>query len=192
MVDVEKSRIKAFRNAYGLSKWLEQHHDSETELWVKIYKKNSGVNSINWNETVIESLRWGWIDGVKKSLDDVAYLQRITPRKKGSNWSKRNTERVNRLIQEGRMEKPGMMHVKAAKSDGRWNSAYAPQCEMEVPPDFLAALDQNKKAKKFFASLNKTNLYSITYRLSTAKKPEIRQKRFDKIMKMLEKNEKFH
>jgi len=85
MVDVDKSRIKAFKNSLALSKWLERNHDSESELWVKIYKKNSGVGSISWNEAVIECLCWGWIDGVKKSLDDTAYLQRITPRKKASN-----------------------------------------------------------------------------------------------------------
>lgn len=192
MVDIDQSRIRAFKDASALSKWLERYHDSETELWVKIYKKNSDVKSVSWSEVVIESLCWGWIDGVKKSLDGTAYLQRITPRKKGSNWSKRNTEHVARLIQEGRMKKPGMIHVTAAKNEGRWDSAYAPHSEMEVPPDFLAALDKNKKAKLFYSTLNKANLYAITYRLSTAKKPETRQKRFDEIITMLENNEKFH
>ncbi len=192
MVEVVKSRIRSFKTAAKLSEWLERYHDSETELWVKIYKKNSGINSVSWNDVVIESLCWGWIDSVKKSLDESAYLQRITPRKKTSNWSKRNTEHAEKLILDGRMRKAGLVHITAAKGDGRWDNAYAPSSEMRVPENFLEALENNTKAKAFYTSLNKSNLYAIVYRLTTAKKPETRQKRFDQIISMLENKEKFH
>ena len=127
---------------------------------------------------------------MKKSLDDRAYLQRITPRKARSSWSKRNTEHVERLIKENRMEEPGLVHVRAAKADGRWENAYLPPSEAEVPADFVAALENRPKAKQFFQTLNKSSKYAITYGLTTAKKPETRQRRFDKFVGMLEREEK--
>ncbi len=157
---------------------------------MKIFKKGSGLPSVNWDQVVIESLCWGWIDGIKKSLDDQAYLQRITPRRPGSNWSKRNTEHVERLIAEGRMEESGLAHVRAAKEDGRWERAYAPASDMEVPADFVEALENRPKAKEFFQTLNKANRFAIAYRLTTAKKPETRKKRFEQFLDMLERGEK--
>ena len=145
---------------------------------------------MSWNDVVIETLCWGWIDGVKKSLDDEAYLQRITPRTAKSNWSKRNTEHVERLINEGRMEEPGLTQVRAAKADGRWENAYPPASELKVPADFLAALQRKPKAKLFFETLNKSSQYVISYGLTTAKKPETRQRRFEKFMDMLVRQEK--
>ncbi|MDF1815088.1 MAG: YdeI/OmpD-associated family protein [Verrucomicrobiales bacterium] len=144
---------------------------------------------MNWNDVVIEILCWGWIDGVKKSLDDQAYLQRITPRRTGSNWSKRNTEHVERLIVEGRMEEPGLVHVRAAKADGRWESAYVVS-EMTVPADFLAALESKPKVKQFYETLTKSHRYAIAYGLESAKKLETRQRRFQKFMDMLIREEK--
>jgi uncharacterized protein YdeI (YjbR/CyaY-like superfamily) len=138
---------------------------------------------------VIETLCWGWIDGVKKSLDDQAYLQRITPRRIRSSWSKRNTEHIERLIIEGRMEEPGLVHVRAAKADGRWENAYSVS-EMRVPADFMAALDSRPKAKQFYETLTKSNRYAIAYGLESAKKPETRQRRFQKFMDMLIREEK--
>lgn len=184
MLGPEEEKIKTFKSPKDLSKWLKKNHATERELWVKIFKKGSGVPSIIWNEVVIETLCWGWIDGVKKSLDDQAYLQRITPRKIRSNWSKRNTEHVERLIVEGRMEEPGLVHVRAAKADGRWESAYVVS-EMKVPADFLAALETRPKVKQFYETLNKSNLYTIAHGLESAKKPETRQRRFQKFMDML-------
>lgn len=192
MPEPNKKRIKAFATPNAFGKWLKDNHSSETELWLKIYKKSSGRKTITWEESVIEALCWGWIDGLKKSFDDRAYLQRFTPRRKRSNWSKRNREHVERLIADGRMQPAGLVHVEAAKSDGRWESAYAPQSEMKVPDDFLAALENRPAAKKTFSKLNKANLYAIAYRLATAKKPETRQRRFDKLLAMLEKGEKIH
>lgn len=158
-------------------------------MWVKIFKKQSSVTSVTWDEVVIEALCWGWIDGVKKSLDEQAYLQRITPRKARSSWSKRNRAHVERLIDEGRMQEPGLVHVRAAQADGRWENAYAVS-EMTVPEDFLAALEGEPTAKSFFDTLNKANRFVIAYGLISAKKPETRQRRFAKYLTMLANEEK--
>lgn len=189
MPDPDSSRILSFATAQDLGEWLALNHASENELWVKIFKINTGIQSVTWNDVVIEVLCWGWIDGVKKSLDDQAYLQRITPRTKRSNWSKRNTEHVERLLKEDRMKEAGLVHVRAAKEDGRWQNAYVVS-EMEIPTDFLAALESKPDVKAFFETLTKSSRYVIAYGLISAKKPETRQKRFDKFMHMLANEEK--
>lgn len=143
MPEADPSKILSFASPKQLGGWLEKHHASARELWVKIFKKHTGIESVSWDEVVIESLCWGWIDGVKKSIDDQTYLQRITPRQVGSSWSKRNTQHVERLISEGRMMESGLVHVQAAKADGRWQRAYVVS-EIEVPDDFIKALDDNK------------------------------------------------
>ena len=173
-----------FDTPKALNCWLEANHASEAELLVKLYKKSSGIPSISWNELVIECLCWGWIDGVKKSLDAQSYVQRITPRKARSNWSKRNTEHVERLIEEGRMQEAGLVQVRAAKADGRWDAAYKVS-DICVPEDFLAALAQNPKAKAFYQTLTKSNCYVIALALTSAKKPETRERRFTKYMTQL-------
>lgn len=182
-------RIKTFESAKDFGRWLEVNHANESELWVKIFKIKTGVSSVTWNDVVIEALCWGWIDGVKKSIDDQAYLQRVTPRKARSNWSKRNKEHVERLINEGRMMESGLVHVHAAKKDGRWESAYVAS-EMKVPADFLATLDSKPKAKQFYESLTKSSQYVIAYGLISAKKPKTRQRRFEKFIGMLVREEK--
>lgn len=183
------SNTLSFNKPASLSDWLETHHSIEQELWIKIFKKGSGIESVTWNEVVIEVLCWGWIDGIKKSIDEQAYLQRITPRTSRSNWSKRNTEHAERLISEGRMKEFGLAHVLAAKADGRWQNAYVVS-EMEVPVDFLAVLETKPIAKQFFETLNKSNRYVIAHGLSSAKKTETREKRFSKYMAMLESSQK--
>lgn len=185
----DPSKIIPFATSQDLGQWLKVNYACENELWVKIYKKNSGMQSVTWDDVVIEALCWGWIDGVKKSIDDQAYLQRITPRKVRSNWSKRNTEHVERLIAADRMMEPGLVHVRAAKADGRWESAYVVS-EMDVPADFITALECTPNAKRFFETLNKSSRYVIAYGLLSAKKPETRQKRFEKFMNMLVNQEK--
>jgi len=189
MPEPDPLRIMTFVTPKDLSEWLKVNHATESELWVKIFKKNTGIQSVTWNELVIEVLCWGWIDGVKKSIDDQAYLQRITPRTARSNWSKRNTEHVERLISEDRMKETGLMHVRAAKADGRWENAYVVS-EMEVPADFLAALENQPRVKLFFETLNKSSRYVIAYGLTSAKKPETRQRRFEKFIDMLVREEK--
>ena len=189
MPEPDQAKIATFTSPSELHAWLKANHATESELWIKIFKKHTKLPSVTWNEVVIETLCWGWIDGVKKSIDDQAYIQRITPRKPRSGWSKKNTEHVNRLITEGRMQESGLVHVRAAKADGRWDKAYAPASKMEVPKDFTDALEHNPKAKRFYETLNKSSRYAIAYGLTTAKKPETRQRRFDKLMDMLLRGE---
>ncbi|KGJ98557.1 YdeI/OmpD-associated family protein [Thalassotalea sp. ND16A] len=189
MPESDPLRIMTFATPKDLFQWLKVNHATERELWVKVYKKNTGILSVTWNDIVIEALCWGWIDGVKKSIDAQAYLQRITPRKARSNWSKRNTEHVERLKSEGRMMESGLVHVRAAKADGRWENAYVIS-EIEVPADFLAALESKPNVKQFFETLNKSSRYAIAYGLTSAKKPETRERRFAKFMNMLVHEEK--
>lgn len=189
MPEFDPLKTMTFATSIDLYQWLKVNYAIESELWVKIYKKKTGIVSVTWNDVVIEALCWGWIDGVKKSIDDQAYLQRITPRKARSNWSKRNTEHVERLINEGRMMEPGLVHVRAAKADGRWDSAYVVS-EMEVPEDFLTALESKPNVKAFFETLTKSSRYVIAYGLISAKKPETRLRRFEKFMNMLVNEEK--
>jgi uncharacterized protein YdeI (YjbR/CyaY-like superfamily) len=189
MPEPDPLKIMTFTTPKGLDEWLKVNHATESELWIKIFKKNTGIQSVTWNDVVIEVLCWGWIDGVKKSIDDQAYLQRITPRTVRSNWSKRNTEHVERLINEDRVKESGLVHVRAAKADGRWENAYVVS-EMEVPADFLAALETKPNVKEFFETLNKSSRYAIAYGLINAKKPDTRIRRFDKFMNMLVHEEK--
>lgn len=189
MPEPDPLRIMTFATPKDLGQWIKVNHATESELWVKIFKKNTGIQSVTWNDVVIEILCWGWIDGVKKSIDDQAYLQRITPRTARSNWSKRNTVHVERLINEDRMKEPGLVHVRAAKAGGRWENAYVVS-EIEVPTDFIAALENQPIVKQFFETLNKSSRYVIAYGLTSAKKPETRQRRFTKYMNMLAHEEK--
>ena len=184
----DPAKILGFETPKELAGWLTVYHAAERELWVKIFKKKTKVPSVTWDEVVVESLCWGWIDGIKKSIDEQAYLQRITPRKEQSNWSKRNREHAERLISEGRMTEYGLVHIGAAKADGRWENAYAAS-EMDVPSDFISALNSSPKKKQFFETLNKSSRYVIAYGLISAKKSETRQRRFKKFMDMLGKEE---
>lgn len=184
------NNIKAFKTPKSLNTWLRKHHNAKNELYVKIYKKGTGITSVTWNDVVLEVLCWGWIDGVKNSFDEQAYLQRITPRRTKSLWSKVNTRHVERLIEQGRMEVPGMAQVQAAKKDGRWQNAYAPPSEITIPNDFLVNLDNHPTAKQFFSTLSKSHRNVIAYGLENAKKVETRQRRFDKFLDMLLRGEK--
>jgi uncharacterized protein YdeI (YjbR/CyaY-like superfamily) len=177
--------LVSFVSPDDLCAWLKQHHKTKTELWVRIFKKGSGQSSVSWNDCVIEAIAWGWIDGQKKSLDDLSYIQRLTPRKPKSNWSKKNKDHAERLISEGRMQSPGLLHVENAKKDGRWEAAYSGSADMQIPQDFLDELKKHKKATAFFKTLNRKNLYLIYYQLTTAKKIETRARRIQKIIDQL-------
>ncbi len=189
---MKNSEPRSFATIEHLEQWLEVHHANTTELWVRIFKKDSGTPSVTWNDCVLAAIAWGWIDGHKKSLDDVSFLQRLTPRRPKSNWSKKNTEHAERLIAEGRMQPSGLAHVTAARSDGRWQKAYAGSADMVMPDEFLAALKKNRKANAFFDTLDRRNLFAIYHRLQTAKRPETRLKRIADIVARLARNEAFH
>ncbi len=182
----------AFPTPEHLDAWLARHHATERELWVRIYKKGSGTPSVTWNDCVVAALVWGWIDGHKKPLDAASFLQRMTPRRPKSSWSKRNREHVERLIAEGRMQPAGLVHVEAARADGRWEAAYAGSAEMVIPEDFLAQVRNAPAAKRCFDGLDRRNLFAIYHRLQTAKRPETRAKRIADIIAKLARGERFH
>ena len=185
----EPSKTQSFKTPHDLQMWLALNSTTETELWIKIFKKKTEVQSVTWTDVVNEALCVGWIDGIKKSIDEQTYVQRISPRKARSPWSKRNREIAERLILEGRMTENGLAQVDAAKSDGRWKNAYTAS-EIEVPIDFITTLEEEPKAKQFFETLSKSSRYVIALGLTSAKKPETRQKRFEKYLAMLRVEQK--
>lgn len=188
----EPSDIRSFETVEQLERWLKTNHAAKTQLWIRMYKKGSGIKTINWDDCVRAGLAWGWIDGIRKSLDKVSFVQRMTPRRAKSSWSKKNCEHAERLIADGLMQPSGLAHVEAARADGRWEKAYAGSAEMEIPADFLKALRKNVAAKKVYATLNRRNLYAIYQRLHTAKKVETRQKRIKTIIEQLAQGKSFH
>lgn len=172
--------------------WLEQNHADTKGIWLRLSKKNSGISSVTYSEALEVALCYGWIDGQAKKYDEHSYLQKFTPRRPQSIWSKRNIEHIKRLIKEGKMKLSGLKEAEKAKADGRWERAYDSPGNMVLPEDFLRELSKSKKAEAFFESLSKTNKYSIAWRLQTAKKPETREKRMKAMLEMLERGEKFH
>ncbi|MBN2611084.1 MAG: hypothetical protein JXB00_05970 [Bacteroidales bacterium] len=154
-------QIISFASGKEWRNWLEQNHQTYAGIWLRIYKKGTGISSINHDEALDEALCYGWIDGQARKYDEESYLQKFTPRRKRSTWSKRNIEHIARLEQEGKMKPSGWKEVEAAKADGRWDKAYDSPRNMEIPEDFLFELSKDKKALDFFKTLNKTNLYAI-------------------------------
>ncbi len=184
--------IIAFKSQSDFRKWLTANHSKSNGIWLQFFKKDSGHVSITYAQAVDEALCHGWIDGQAKKNDEKSWIQRFTPRRAKSIWSKRNIEHIERLTKEGKMTVTGHKAVEDAKQDGRWHRAYDSPAKMQVPEDFLKLLSKNKKAKAFFETLNKTNTYAIAWRLQTAVKPETKLKRMKAILEMLEKGEKFH
>jgi len=181
-----------FKNLKSWAAWLKNNSQTANEVWVRFFKKASGVQSISYSEALDEALCWGWIDGQIKAGDSKSWLRRFTPRIQNSKWSKRNREHVERLIKIGRMRARGIAQVEAAKADGRWEQAYSSPSEAKLPSDFLRELKKDKIAEAFFKTLNKANLYSIVYRLETAKKSETRKRWINQILAMMKEGKKFH
>ena len=171
---------------------MAKEHTRAPGLLLRIYKKASGVPSVTYAEALDQALCFGWIDGQKQPYDANSWVQKLTPRRAKGSWSKINVGHVDRLIREGQMTPAGLKEVEAAKSDGRWAAAYDSPANATVPPEFVKELARNAKAKQFYATLNKANLYSIAYRLQTARRPETRIKRMKLIIEMLARGEKFH
>ena len=172
--------------------WLAKHYGKSTGVWLKLAKKDSRIPSVTYEEALDVALCYGWIDGQKKGFDDKYWLQKFTPRGPKSIWSKINTEKAERLITSGEMKPAGLKAIELARQDGRWDAAYASQKNISVPDDFQAALDKNKKAKAFFATLNSVNRYAILFRIQTAKKAETRARRIQQFVEMLERGEKLY
>ena len=183
--------IKLFRTAAAWEKWLAANV-GEKGLWLQIAKKGSGVNSVSYAQALDVALCHGWIDGQKRSCDAQYFLQRFTPRRSKSLWSKINIAKVEQLIAAGSMGIGGLREVEAAKADGRWHAAYDSASTMGVPDELAVALAKNAKARKFFEQLDKTNRYAVCWRVQTAKKPETRQVRVKKLVAMLARSEKIH
>lgn len=184
--------ILPFPSAEAFESWMAENHANPEGIWLRLFKKDSGKETITYDEALDVALCYGWIDGQLKKFDDESWLRKFTPRRNGSKWSKRNTEHVDRLTKGGRMKPSGLAEVEKAKADGRWEQAYKAQSNMTIPDDFMKALSANPPALAFFQTLNKANLYAIAYRLTTAKKPETREKRMQQILEMMARGEKFH
>jgi len=192
MESVKTAQIKAFPTTDKWHSWLLKNHKLHEGIWLRIYKKDSNTKSITYDEALEEALCFGWIDGLKKTYDEKSWIQKFTPRRAKSLWSKRNREKAERLIKENRMQPSGLKEIETAKEDGRWERAYDSPKNMEVPDDFLKELKKNKKAFEFFKTLNKANLFAIAWRLQTAKKPETRAKRMKTLLEMMKENNKLH
>ena len=188
----EQLQIIAFKNLKEFRKWLSANHVNSKGIWLRFFKKDSGIKTITHDEALDEALCYGWIDGQLKKYDEKSWLQKFTPRRVKSIWSKRNIEHAENLMKLNKMKASGLIEINDAKKDGRWKKAYDSPANMNVPDDFLLKLRKNKKALKFFETLNRANKYAITWRLQTAKKPETRERRMLKILDMLSREEKFH
>lgn len=181
------------RSAKEWEQWLRANHAKVPDgVWLRMLPKSSPDHNITWDEAVDVAICYGWIDGQSRKHDDVSRVQKFTPRRARSSWSKINTERAERLIKARRMRAAGLRQIEAAKQDGRWASAYSPPSRATVPDDFLRELKKSKKAAAFFKTLNKRNTFPVVYKLETAKTPETRAKRIKAMIEMFERGEKFY
>jgi uncharacterized protein YdeI (YjbR/CyaY-like superfamily) len=184
--------VISFETKADWEKWLADNQQNQDGIWLKMAKKSTGINSVNYAEALEIALCYGWIDGQKKSFDQSSWLQKFTPRRAKSIWSMVNKEKVEQLIKDGKMKDSGLKAIETAKQNGLWETAYDSQSKSKVPDYFQAELDKNKKAADFFATLNSSNRYAILFRLQTAKKEETRIKLVEKFIKMLENRETIH
>ncbi len=181
--------VIAFETKREWETWLRRNHEKTSGVWVKYAKKKSGIPTVTHDEALEVALCYGWIDGQAKGLDETHHLQRWTPRRAKSVWSKINRENALRLIAEGKMKPAGLREVERAKADGRWDAAYDSPRNATMPDDFAEALKRNARSRKFFETLSGSKRYAILHQIQTAKKPETRARRIEKIVGMLERGE---
>lgn len=184
--------ILLFANQQSWEAWLGEHPMETRGIWLKIAKKGSNISSVNYAEALESALCYGWIDGQKAPWDDQFWLQKFTPRRAKSKWSKINRDKAEALIAAGRMQPAGYRQIELAKEDGRWEAAYEPQSRITIPEDFQSELDKYPSAKDFFSTLNRINRYAILYRILGAKKPETRAALIKRFIDMLAKGEKIY
>ncbi len=184
--------IQAFRSRKDWNAWLAGQYNKSAGVWLKLAKKGADIPSVTYEEALDVALCYGWIDGQKKSFDTRYWLQRFSPRGSKSIWSKINTEKAEKLIQRGEMQPAGLKAIQLARQDGRWDAAYAGQKTISVPPDLQAALEENRRAKAFFATLNSVNRYAILFPIHNAKRSETRAKRIQQFVEMLQRGEQLH
>ena len=185
-------KIRSFRTPEAFESWLRAHHDRETELWLKIHKKGTGLPTVTYAQALEVALCWGWIDGIKKSFDERSFLQRFTPRRPKSIWSQVNRDHIARLTEAGRMTAHGQRHVDAARADGRWAAAYAPirsATQATVPDDLRAAIDANPQALATFRTLGRQNLFALAFRTNNMKTPAGRSRKIAALVAMLARGE---
>jgi uncharacterized protein YdeI (YjbR/CyaY-like superfamily) len=188
-VIVNLDRVREFANAQDFHLWLALHHDTDDEVWIKIHKVGSGLTSIAAKDAIDVVLCWGWIDAIRKGLDDKSFLQRYTPRSKKSIWSQINVDNVARLIREGRMTEHGLRQVDAAKSDGRWQRAYGSGKGMKIPADLQAAIDAEPKASAMLAKLSEQNRFALAFRTHNLKTKAGRKRTIERFVAMLKRGE---
>jgi len=186
---VDPDKVRTFETAEAFYRWLEKHHDSEDEVWIRIHKVNSGLKSITPVEAIDVVLCWGWIDAIRKGLDDKSFLQRYTRRGRKSIWSRINVDNVARLIEEGRMTAHGLREVEAARADGRWDRAYASGKDMKIPDDLQAAIDAVPEAKAMLAKLSAQNRFALAFRTHNMKTEAGRKKKIATFVDMLKRGE---
>jgi uncharacterized protein YdeI (YjbR/CyaY-like superfamily) len=182
----------AFASASEWEEWLERNHATSAGVWIKIAKKGTGIESVHYPEVLESALCFGWIDGRRRALDDRYFLQRFSPRRARSKWSRINRDTVDRLAAAGRMRPAGIAEVDRAQADGRWEAAYAGPSSIGVPDDLRRELDSRPRAKAHFEGLSSQNRYAILYRLHDAKRPETRARRLAKFVAMLEAGESIY
>lgn len=187
-----EAKIKSFKSYIAWRNWLEQNQELQEGIWLQVYKKHSGIETVSIEQALAEALCFGWIDGQRKSYDEQSYLQKYTPRRSQSIWLKRNIGIVEKLIQEGKMMPRGFAEFEKAKNDGRLAKAYDSHTTMQDAEDLMLELNKNQEAKAFYDALNKSNKFAINFRLQTAKKPETRAKRLNEIIQMMKEKKKFH
>jgi uncharacterized protein YdeI (YjbR/CyaY-like superfamily) len=187
--EIDDLPVKPFSTRATFERWLAKHHASSPGIWIKIAKRDSGIRSVTHAEALELALCYGWIDGQRQRLDDEYFLQRFTPRRARSIWSKINREKALALIEAGAMQPAGLREVERAQADGRWEAAYASQRNAEIPEELERRLRTNARARAFFESLDSRNRYAFVHRLLTAKKPDTRERRAEQFFEMLKKRE---
>jgi uncharacterized protein YdeI (YjbR/CyaY-like superfamily) len=188
----DPTKIRSFRTEADLERWMKANHARESELWLRLYKKDSGEPTVTAAQALDVALCWGWIDGIRKSFDDRSFLQRYTPRRARSMWSQINRDHIARLAAAGRMTPHGQRQVDAAKADGRWDAAYAPirnASAASIPEDLRAAIAANPRARKTFSTLGKVNLFALAFRTNHMKTPAGRAKKIAALVAMLARGE---
>ena len=191
-IKVDPHKVREFADAESFHAWLADNHASESEVWIKVHKVGSGLASITPKEAIDVVLCFGWIDAVRKSLDEKSFLQRYTPRGKKSIWSRINIDNVARLIKVGRMTEHGLREVEAAKADGRWDRAYGGSKAMTIPPDLQAAIDAEPKARETLARLSAQNRFALAFRTHNMKTEAGRKKKIETFVAMLKRGETIH
>ena len=188
-VVVDPAKVHEFADPERFHDWLSRHHDAESEVWIKVHKRASGLPSITPAQAIEVALCWGWIDAIRKGYDENSFLQRYTPRGRKSIWSQINVDSVARLIAEGRMTEHGLKQVSSAQADGRWDRAYKSGRDMKIPDDLQAAIDAEPEAKEMLTRLTAQNRFALAFRTHNMKTAAGRKKKIETFVGMLIRGE---